>query len=354
MNAYKIINVRKSSRAKINNTPKKQRIKDISSVFGSNSNADTYNADSLFSDSLASMTQNDIILNETAKDVKKESVDYLRYFILLVCLAVFVWTGYQLSQKIYSYISAAREYDALRDIFNAEEEHPQTLKKTKTNRPIKDILFIQTYAGQRAVESEIQAEIGEVDKKRAVNMQLLSDKNPDFFGWINVSFTTINYPVVQTENNSYYLNHSFENKWSPSGAIFCDFRNKRDIIKNRNTVIYGHNMLDGAMFQPLIDYGRYETYFKYGIIELISENGTTYYYEVFSVRDEDPRFGYIQTYFEDDEEYVEFLNTMQERSYFQKNIELNEESKIITLSTCVNETWRDWRFVVQGVLVDVK
>ena len=83
-----------------------------------------------------------------------------------------------------------------------------------------------------------------------------------------------------------------------------------------------------------------------------------YYYEVFSVSEEDPYSGYIRTEFTDDEqgdeEFVEFILSMEERSIFHKNVTLDKDSKIITLSTCINEFWIDRRFVVRGVLIDVK
>ena|GEM_PF-3540265 len=184
------------------------------------------------------------------------------------------------------------------------------------------------------------------------NYKKLLDINPDLYCWIKVSFTTIDYPVVQATDNEYYLNHSFEKKHSNSGAIFADYRNGKDISENRNLLIYGHNMLDNSMFQPLIDFSTREDYFTHGIIELITQEAI-YYYEIFSVSEEDPKSGYIQTDFKDDEEYVEFLYEIKERSVFQKDIILDENSKIITLSTCINDVRLDMRFAVRGVLTDV-
>ena len=183
-------------------------------------------------------------------------------------------------------------------------------------------------------------------------MQKLVDINPDFFAWIRVSHTKIDYPVVQAGDNQYYLNHSFERKQHSWGTIFADFRNRKDIPENRHLIIYGHNMLDGSMFQPLPDFGVYKEYFETGIIELITEDAV-YYYEIFSAREEDPRSGYIEMSFTD-EEWVEFLYEQQERSSFTKNLSFTADSRIVTLSTCVNDATRDWRFVVQGVLVEVK
>ena len=307
----------------------------------------------IFIASLADMTQNDIILNETAKNVKKPSVDFVRYFMLLLAVGIFIYAGYNIVDKLYSYVAAAQEYSKLQDIFdNNNEDDLQTaqyLKKTKANNPIHDILVLQKHSG--VVGVEVSDEIEDFGKY-SKNITKLSDMNPDMFCWIKVNFTTISYPVVQTTDNDYYLYYSFNKTRSPSGAIFADYRNSRDIPSNRNLILYGHNMLDNSIFQPLIDFGRYSDYFHNGIIELITEDAV-YYYKVFSANEEDPTSGYIQTDFASDEEYLEFLTSLEERSIYHKDIVFDADTKIITLSTCVNDVKRDARFVVRGILIDV-
>jgi len=311
----------------------------------------------IFFDSLNGMTQNDIVLNAAAKDVKKESFDFARYFVLFICLIVFIYAAYEIAGRITSYINAAREYDALKSLFygdtNELASDAQFLKQTKANAPIQDIITLQKYTGRQVIEADVSSGVRDIDKRSIGDIQRLKDINPDFYGWIKVEHTNISYPIVQTTDNDYYLHYSFEKKRYNSGAIFCDYRNSRNVEENRNTIIYGHNMLDSSMFQPLLDYGNNINYFKDGIIELTTEKGI-YYYEIFSVRDDDPKSGYIQTDFESDEQYVAFLQDMEARSYFHKNVTLDKDSKIITLSTCINQYWIDWRFVVQGVLIDVK
>ena len=316
---------------------------------------ETVQVDKTFFDSLNEMKAKDIVLNEVAKSVKKPSFDFVRYFVLILSAVIFVYSGYNIVDRLYSYVEAAREHDAIRSIFYGDDEDMQDaqfLKKTKINIPIRDILSLQKQTGERFIEAEVSDGVGYVDKNR-VSMKKLSDINSDLYCWLKVSFTTIDYPVVQTTDNDYYLKYSFEKKWSPSGAVFTDYRNSRNILENRHLIIYGHNMLDNSMFQPLIDYSKREDYFRNGIIELITEDAM-YYYEVFSANEEDPSSGYIKTDFETDEEYVEFLYEMKERSIFQKNVLLDENSKIITLSTCVNDVKVNRRFVVRGVLIAVK
>ena len=318
---------------------------------------DIHDIDNVFFTSLKNMTHKDIELNEVAKNVKKPPIDFVRYFVLLFSLTIFIYSGYKIVEQLYSYVEAAQTYNELRELFYADEEddldEAQYLKRTKGNIPIQDYLALQKQTGERAVHADVSDGIREIDKNR-LNIKKFTDRNSDMFCWVKVSFTTIDYPVVQTTDNEYYLYNSFNKTKSPSGAIFADYRNSRDILENRNLILYGHNMLDNSIFQPLItEYYNKEHNFKNGIIELTTEEAI-YYYEVFSVNEEDPRSGYIQTDFVDDEDYIAFLYRMQDRSIFTKNMDFDADSKIITLSTCVNDVRRDWRFVVRGILIDVK
>jgi len=183
----------------------------------------------------------------------------------------------------------------------------------------------------------------------------------ELYGWINVMGTRVSYPVVQCENNEFYLNHSYDKSWDSKGAVFADYRNNKDVMQNRNTIIYGHNMLDGAMFAGLLEFGRDEELFRKGLIEIeITSENTTYCYEVFSVREEEVTGeSLINEYdmvinFDSDEEYTGYLREMQLRSIFQKGIELGADSKIITLATWVNDVSNRKMFIVQGVFAGVK
>lgn len=322
----------------------------------------------VFFGSLSGLTQNDIALNETAKNVKKPSVDFLRYFMLAVSLAIFIYASYSIVGRIVEYISAGQEYDALKNLVysgqNGLAPEAEVLKKTRANVPIEDILAIQKQAGSRVVEADkTDSYIKQQADQPPVNLNSIAGRSRDLFGWLKVYDTRIDYPVVhrpEDTENEYYLKHTFDGKSNSSGAIFVDFTNSSDVDENYNTVIYGHNMLDGSMFQPIINFSRYE-YFTNGLIELTTEKAI-YYYEVFSAREEDPFSGYVRTNFTkvnsageeelDLDEYFEFLNEMQDRSIFTKDMEFTADTRIITLSTCVNDR-RDWRFTVQGVLIEV-
>lgn len=77
--------------------------------------------------------------------------------------------------------------------------------------------------------------------------------NPDIVGWIRIADTSIDYPIVHTDNNDTYLDTDFEGKKNPSGAIFLDCDSEPD-FSGRHNIIYGHHMKNGSMFKDIIKY----------------------------------------------------------------------------------------------------
>ena len=79
------------------------------------------------------------------------------------------------------------------------------------------------------------------------------EQNPETVGWITIPDTKINFPVLQTVDNDYYMNHNFENEYEYRGTIFMDYRNNPTDL-DANTIIYGHNAYDGTVFSDLANY----------------------------------------------------------------------------------------------------
>ncbi len=93
-----------------------------------------------------------------------------------------------------------------------------------------------------------------------IDFDKLKEENPDTIGWIRVPGTNIDYPIVQGEDNDFYLNHDFNGNESVAGSIYLDFESQGDFI-GRNNVLYGHNMKNGSMFKDVVRY-KDEEYFK--------------------------------------------------------------------------------------------
>lgn len=181
-----------------------------------------------------------------------------------------------------------------------------------------------------------------------VNFESLLKTNNETVGWINVNNTNINYPFVQGINNTYYLNHSFDKSYNSAGWVFMDYRNNKE-MNNKNTILYAHGRIDKTMFGSLYK-TQYPAWYqnRSNHIIRISTPSVNMSYQIFSVYKIEEESYYIQTDFTSDSEYLEFLNTIKERSKYDFNVVLNESDKIITLSTCANDKER---YVVHAKLI---
>lgn len=186
------------------------------------------------------------------------------------------------------------------------------------------------------------------EKKYKINFEELKQKNSDTVAWLKVENTNIEFPIVQANNNSYYLTHNFDKKYNVAGWIFADYKNKLDGT-DRNIVVYGHNMRDNSMFGSLKDVITEEWYNneenKY--ITFVTENDYQTY-QVFSVYQIKTEDYYIQTEFKNNE-FPEFIDTITKRSKKDFGINVSKEDTILTLSTCANNN--KYRVVLHSVRV---
>lgn len=171
--------------------------------------------------------------------------------------------------------------------------------------------------------------------------QDLSSINNDYMFWINVSGTNIDYPVVQGNDNDFYLNRGFDKEYLGSGSIFLDYRNNFE--DDFNSVIYGHHMRNKTMFGELMKF-KEEEFFENNKDITITTKDRTYNYEIFAIGVFDANFGYNEVSFSDKNEFSNFLNEIMSNSTYKRDI-VSSNDKIITLSTCSYE-YDDARTVV--------
>lgn len=179
-----------------------------------------------------------------------------------------------------------------------------------------------------------------VKETSKIDITSLIKKNKDTVGYLKVNNTNINYPVVQSKDNKYYLTHNFNKEKTSAGWIFMDKRNNKN-FQNKNNIIYGHSRLDKTMFGTLknvleeVWYNNSENH----IIEVTTET-KTYKYKVFSIYLIDKENYYLQTNFKSDTDYKKFINIIMKRSITNFNIKEENISSILTLSTCYKHTKR--------------
>lgn len=181
-----------------------------------------------------------------------------------------------------------------------------------------------------------------------VDFKELKKENKDVVGWIQVNGTNINYPFVQTNNNSYYLTHSIDKKYTDAGWVFLDYRNdlNTDI---KNMILYAHARKNTTMFGSLKNILKNNWYndINNHVIKLSTEKENTLW-QVFSIYKIPTTNDYIQTDFISDYEYNEFLQMIKNRSQFKFNTNLNANDRIITLSTCYTN---DQKVVLHAKLI---
>jgi sortase B len=186
----------------------------------------------------------------------------------------------------------------------------------------------------------------------SVDLNDLRKENKDTIGWLFVNNTNINYPVVQTNNNDYYLTHSFTKQYNSAGWIYADFRDRFDDF-NKNMVIYGHGRYDKVMFGSLTNTLKKDWYTDPNnqIIQLSTIKYNTMW-QIFSIYKIPSESYYITTDFGSDTSYGNFLNEMKKRSIYDFGVNLTTKDKILTLSTCYNDN--GIRLVVQAKLVKIQ
>ena len=162
----------------------------------------------------------------------------------------------------------------------------------------------------------------------------LIKQNKDTKGWIQVNGTNINYPFVQSNDNAYYLNHSFNKKKNEAGWVFLDYRNDINNL-SKNNIIYAHSRLDKTMFGSLKNILKSNWYNDTDnhIIKLSTEPENTLW-QVFSVYHIKTENYYITTDFKNDEEFQKFINTISSRSKLKFDATVDVNDTILTLSTC--------------------
>lgn len=252
----------------------------------------------------------------------KKQVSRLMTFVYL---AVFVSSAFLIGKYFYTYYETSKALKESQVMYetaleNSEEQEDEFISEESTEKNIRP-----QFADLRAV-------------------------NENIVGWVSVDGTKLNNPILQAEDNEFYLDRNFKDNSSRAGSVFMDYRNDMN-ASNRNTILYGHAMKNGTMFGDLK---------KYGNQDYAEEHATVYFdslyegydVEVFAAYETTIDFYYIETDFETDDDFNEYIGEVKERSLIDMPVDVEPDDQIITLSTCNNlVTSSDRRYVVQGKLV---
>lgn len=178
----------------------------------------------------------------------------------------------------------------------------------------------------------------------------LYSKNKRLIGWLKIDDTNIDYPVMQTENNEYYLDHNFNQEYDKNGSLFLDC-DCNVYPRSTNMIIYGHHMKSGSMFGNLQQYAKESYGKKHSVIEFdtIYEKATYQVMYVFRSQvynEDDVVFKYYQFIEANSEEEFNFyMKEMASMSLYDTGVTANFGDSLLTLSTC-DSSQTDGRFVV--------
>ena len=242
-------------------------------------------------------------------------------FLTLFYIVVFLYSGFSLVKYLYTYYETSQSLKEIQEIYET------TLESIDES----EVPLIQNYT--------IRPQFKDLQE---VNQQIV--------GWISVDGTKVDNPILQADNNTFYLDHNFKDGHSRAGSIFMDYRNNVMHI-GRNTILYGHAMKNGTMFGSLKNYLK-QDYANAHRIFYLDTLYAGYDVEVFAAYETTIDFYYIETEFQMDEAFRSFIEEVNKRSVIKMDVEVGVDDQIVTLSTCKDFfASNEQRIVVQGRLV---
>lgn len=219
-------------------------------------------------------------------------------------------------------------------------------KDDKLNSEIQDLQPVINEASDSgnnfSGENDGQDRSKDGDYVNSANEEELKSINSDYKMWIQIENTNINYPVVQSSDNDYYLKHNFRKESNISGTVFVESAN--DIDNDKNIILYGHNMRNGTMFNNITNY-KEESFFNEDNKINIIMNNTLYEYEVFSVYVKNVSEVNLAIGFASEDEFINYAYSEAEESLYKKDVDFSAEDNLITLVTCSYE-FTDARTIV--------
>ena len=241
--------------------------------------------------------------------------------ILVIAIAVFLFSGYKLYEIFSEYNKGETEYENIQDI---------VIKKNPAEKTEGD-------ASQKEAEF-------------SVDFEKLIEMNSETVAWIRFDEPSqISYPVVKGPDNDKYLRTTFEGKKNSAGTLFVDVDNLEDFT-DRNTFIYGHNMKNGSMFGQLRKYKNKEFGKEHPYFYIYTPDGKEATYQVFAVSVVKDTSESYKKWYNTEEEFLDYIKYIRSIAGYKTDVEVGADSKIVSLSTCTNVS-DDERLLVHGVKI---
>ena len=267
----------------------------------------------------------------------------LEKVIIVIASLAAMTAAFMIFKTARDYKAASDEYDSLRQYASEEVNATETAEKVSDIKPIE---LEEAEERKELKSNENREDFPEME----VDFKALREKNPDTVGWLYVGSCGISYPIVQGEDNDYYMHHTFEVTVNSSGAIIMDYRDDK-YLKDWNTFIYGHNMKNGSMFGSLKKLLKDETLYDSDPYIYVYLPGYIYRYKIFSYYKDKPD---SKMYWTADtlQEYRQYIRDALSLSVRDLGVETSEENNMVTLVTCSGSGAGKMRFFVHGEFID--
>jgi len=234
--------------------------------------------------------------------------------------------------------------------YKEDQKEAKNLQKELNLQKEEIINLVET---EKKEEQNIEIEIEEIiDPKITALFEDLLNKNSDTVAWLKVNNTDIDFPVVQSKDNEYYLNHNFKKKYNEIGWTFADYRNNFPELDD-NTIMYGHTYRNSSLafssLKTVLNKSWYNNEENH-IIEFTTEKKAMKF-KIFSIYTVKNTNDYLKINM-NEEEFNKYIEKAKKRSIKNFKTEIIYGDKIITLSTCYNTS--NYRLVVHAKLIEDK
>ena len=263
---------------------------------------------------------------------KRKLINIAMTSFIVVCAAVLVVCVVMIVNNLLDKKRGEEIYDDFADMFapvTVDNGEDRTSGDDAPNKIDDNINGQFDYDGGEKEQNESAYDMTNI----RASLSKLKEINSDVVGWISVENTKINYPLMRSSNGNdeYYLDHAANGEYLAVGSIFmvsnCDVK----LDNNYNTLIYGHNVVNGAMFHDVMKFLDPE-FFKTKIY-IYTLDGI-YVYQPFSIYQTRSDYNYIQTVFSSAGEFLSFAAEMKANSQIWSDISIGNGDTMITLSTC--------------------
>ena len=248
-------------------------------------------------------------------------------FIGSVAMVIYRGIQYREGEETYAEAESLVDLPDLTDLPEPTLEEPEE----ETEIPQEQTVYVDPYA----------------DALRNMDFTALREVNGDVLGWILIPGTVISYPLLQGDDNSYYLNHTWKKWTSVVGAIFMEHTNSPD-LQDFNTIIYGHRMNNGSMFASLKYYKKQSYWSSHPYVYITDDNGS-HRYEIFAAYEVSTAGDTYKLGFPTEQSKQTFIDYCLGQSVIDTGITPTVYDRILTLSTCTGNGHAT-RWVVQARL----